>query len=130
MTEQNHSQRYEELIGVGAHTGKIDMQPPEEDRRAHPRFKLEGTELTIAVHLIVSAIDISRSGVSFYSNYSFRMNQLFALDIGQVFSVTAEVTECTLEETDSSMMETRYRVRSRFLEDGLDVEKLLTIIDK
>lgn len=130
MTEHNPTQRYEELIGVGANTGKIDMQPPEDDRRTHPRFKLEGTELTIAVHLIVSAIDISRSGVSFYSNYSFRMNQLFALDIGQVFSVTAEVTECTLEETDASLLETRYRVRSRFLEDGLDVEKLLTIIDK
>lgn len=129
MTEHNHTQRYEELIGVGANTGKIDMQPPEDDRRKHPRFKLEGTQLTIAVHLIVSAIDISRSGVSFYSNYSFTLGQLFALDIGQVFSVTAEVTECTLEETDPNVMEAHYRVRSRFLEDGLDVDKLLTIID-
>ncbi len=86
--------------------------------------------MLIDVQLQVSVIDISRSGVCFFTNVRFQPGHRFSFSLGDVFAVVAEVVDCNAEETDSGLMEVRYRVRCRFVEQELELHHLLKIIDR
>jgi hypothetical protein len=130
MTDSHPQERYRWLIEEAARAGRIDPPPAGEEHRAHPRFKLDGTELSIDVRLVVSAIAISLSGVSFFANHPFTHGQQFAMSIGEVFDITCEVVDCALEQTDDDLLETRYRVRGRFVNQELELDQLLRIIER
>jgi len=130
MTEAHHQERYQRVIEEAARSGRIDLPPGGDERRAHPRFKLDGTELAIDVRLVVGAIEISLSGVSFFASHPFTPGQQFAMSIGEVFDITCEVVACQLEQTDADLLETRYRVRGRFVNQELELDQLLRLIER
>lgn len=128
MDEQD--KRYEILIEEGRLTGKVDASPGGREQREHPRFRLDGTEMQIDIKLLVSVIEVSRSGVSFFTNLKMSVDQEFFLRLGSVFSIMGRVVACEVEETDPTLMEYRYRVRCSFVGQEMELPNLLTIIDR
>lgn len=128
MANEEDENRYAILLEQSELSGSIDSVDTEMERRDHPRFKIEDTDLLIDVKLQVKATNISRSGVAFHSNLRFHPGQRFSVNVGTVFSITAEVVDCEMHETDRDLLETRYLVRSKFVEEELDLPNLLAII--
>ena len=130
MAKSDDRKKYEALVAQGERSGKIDVAEGGEERREHPRFKFDRPELLIDVRLRVSVINISRSGVTFYSNYRFEHGSRLTVNIGAVFSLESEVVTCEMQEYDADLLEIRYSIRAKFVEEELDLPKLLTVIDR
>ena len=129
MAKSNDQKKYEILVEQGERSGKIDVADEGEERREHPRFKFDRPELLIYVRLRVSVINISRSGVTFYSNYRFERGSRLTVNIGAVFSLESEVVACEMQEYDADLLEIRYSIHAKFVEEELDLPKLLMVID-
>ena len=97
------------------------------DRRISPRFKVDSTDLAISVTLAVSTINVSVDGLSFYSLHAFQIGQTFTIQLGQVFSLQAEVLACEVEEIDEELLEMRYRVHCRYSEQEGGMELLVLL---
>lgn len=130
MTIEDQEKRYQDLLKEAEGTGNIEFGGIDIGRRNHPRFKIEETEMQVDVSLKVSVINISLSGVCFFSNIRFKPGQSFDFKVGSVFSIQAEVTHCEMVETDPGMLEMQFQVLCEFMEQELDLHSLLYIIDR
>ncbi len=130
MPDQDHSNRYAELIEEGVSSGKIDVIAEAREGRNHPRFKFEDTALFIDIRLQVTAYDISRSGFSFLTRSQFEAGQIFALNVGTIFSINAEVLACVMQETDEDFMEAQYRVHSKFIKTEMAFQQLIDLMEQ
>lgn len=102
------------------------------DRRHAPRIPVASRHLTAAVaekgvrtDIDVLTKDISMSGVCFYADRPFELGVEIELAVAKVFSLTASVVSCEMEETDSTMLEVRYRVRCQFLDEHHGMELMV-----
>lgn len=59
-------------------------------------------------------LNISISGISFYSEVNFKMGTKLVMSAMGMIALEVEVVSSEIEETDSSMMEYKYRVRAKF----------------
>lgn len=130
MTIDDQEERYQELLKEAEKKRGLESVEGNASRRKHPRVDIENTEMQIDIPLQVSVINISRSGVCFFSNQRFEIGQKFDFKVGSLFSIQAEVILCEMEETDSGMMEMHFQVRSKFSGQELDLHSLFFIIDK
>jgi len=119
-------QAYEKLLSEQK-SGQIASIKGNKERRGSPRFKVDSTDLAISVTLAVSTINVSVDGLSFYSLHAFQIGQTFTIQLGQVFSLQAEVLACEVEEIDEELLEMRYRVHCRYseMEGGMELLVLL-----
>lgn len=129
MMMEDQEKRYQALLKEAEETGNIEFGDIDLGRRNHPRFKIEDTEMQVDVSLNVSVINISLSGVCFFSNLRFKPGQKFDFKVGSVFSIQAEVINCEMVETDPALLEVRFQVLCEFIEQELDLHSLLSIID-
>lgn len=130
MTMEKQEERYQALLKEAEGTGNIEFGGIDLGRRNHPRFKIEDTEMQVDVSLKVSVINISLSGVCFFSNHRFTPGQRFDFKVGSVFSIQAEVIICEMVETDAEMMEVQFRVEGNFIEQELGLHRLLSIVER
>ena len=97
----------------GAHS---KMQPSYADRRAEPRYSfMPGSK--IYAHMGPRGfpiVDISIGGLSFYSELLFEPGSKLLMSALGMIALDVEVLSCDMEETDSSLMEYKYRVRAKF----------------
>ena len=126
---EDQEERYHALLKEAEGTGKIEFGGVDLGRRNHPRLKIEDTEMQVDISLTVSVINISLSGVCFFSTMRFKPGQTFDFKVGSVFSVQAEVKYCEMVETDAASMEVRFQVLCEFVEQEMDLHSLLSIID-
>lgn len=86
------------------------------ERRSGPRYNFdEGAN--IFAHIGPKAlpiINIAIGGVAFYSDVSFAKGTKLLLSALGMIALDVEVLSCVMEETNSSLMEYRYRVRANF----------------
>lgn len=130
MTNQDDNNRYAQLIEDGVSSGKIDVIAESREGRNHPRFKFENTALYIDIRMKVTAYDISRSGFSFLTRRQFEAGQIFALNVGTIFSINAEVLACEIQETDEDFMEAQYRVHSKFIKNEMASQQLIELMEQ
>ena len=129
MNIATQKEHYQELLREAEGKGNIETGGGHPGRGSHPRFKTDDTEMEINVSLKVSVINISLSGVCFFSDHRFQPGQMFDFKVGSVFSIQAEVTSCEMVETDAELMEVRFRVESNFIGQELGLHSILSIIE-
>ena len=130
MKIADQKERYQTLLKEAEESGNIEVGGVNPDRGSHPRFKVEDTEMQIDFSLKISVINISLSGVCFFSTHRFKPGQRFDFKVGSVFSVQAEVMNCEMVETDAELMEVQFRVESNFIARELGLHRLLSIVDQ
>ena len=94
MTMEDQEERYKALLKEAEGTGNLEFGGVDLGKRSHPRFKIEDTEMEMDIRLKVSVINISLSGVCFFSYLCFAPGQKFAFKVGSVFSIQTEVVLC------------------------------------
>jgi hypothetical protein len=94
MGERDWKREYEALLERTF--GTADMRSPQgtDEQRFHPRWRMRSG--TVGVHLEVpsAVVDISASGISFCSQYSFQPGQRLELVMDGALMVGAQVVEC------------------------------------
>ena len=109
---------YESLLNESRKKGEVDSRAEASEKRLAPRFRLASGSIWIKLDLSFDVIDVSVSGISFYSSQPFEKNQVFAITLSKAFRIEAEILDCDLVETDPHMMEAQYLVRCRFVDEA------------
>ncbi len=129
MNYSDLERRYTQILGQMAMHGHPGGQ---DERRAAPRVPISSKQLTASVtDLGVKAVidvqtrDMSTSGVCFFADRGFSSGAEIELSVAKVFSLSAIVVDCVMEETDASFLEVRYRVRCRFVNEKQGMEILV-----
>lgn len=112
MAEQDFDKLYERHIGETEDGGEGDSE-----RRKHVRLKAHDAKLSVRAEVEVSAIDVSVSGLAFYSQFPVQIGQSLHITVGSLFTVEAEVISCVLVGSDPDFKETDYKVQCRFYEE-------------
>jgi hypothetical protein len=121
--------RYTQILDTLPAGGRADGA---DERRNAPRVPVASTQFTAAFTDLgvktlteVRAKDISTTGVCFFSDQVFPSGAEIDLSVAKVFSLTAIVVSCEMEETDATFLEVRYRVRCRFVSEKQGMEILV-----
>ncbi len=121
--------RYMQILDTLPAGGRPDGA---DERRKAPRIPVTSTQFTAAftdlgVKTLTEVLtkDISTTGVCFFSDQVFPSGAEIDLSVAKVFSLSAVVVSCEMEETDASFLEVRYRVRCRFVNEKQGMEVLV-----
>ncbi|MDH4248170.1 MAG: PilZ domain-containing protein [Deltaproteobacteria bacterium] len=90
--------------------------PDEKDRREEPRYAFDDNS-KIYAHLGPRAfriLNISVGGVAFFSDMYFAPGTKLLMSALGMIALDVEVLNCDIEETNSDLMEFKYRVRAKF----------------
>jgi len=127
----NLQDRYAPILEQPGHGMKLSKGAT--NRRGASRVRVASKEvhavvcdLGVAADIGVETKDISTSGVCFFADRSFPAGMEMELKVSNVFSLTALVVSCEMEETDANLLEVRYRVHCKF-RDGHDGMELLVL---
>lgn len=127
MAQDDIDRVYQRLMDESRETGDLDTGGPGADRRGQPRVKANATMLTVRAELRVSAIDVSVSGLAFFSDFPVQIGQPLNITVGNLFTVDVEVVSCRLEPSDADASQPVYRVQCRFYEEEQGKYLLVTI---
>ena len=83
------------------------------NRRKHPRHRPAESFINVRVDPRFHLLDVSESGLSFYSEVPFESGRRLEINCDEFQSVTCEVVDCQMEETDADLLEAAYRIRCR-----------------
>ena len=122
-------QEYDRLINRAIETGEVVILPDEKERRRHPRFKMPGGQVRITDSLQRDIIDMSMSGVAFYSERKYEVGEVVPLSLKEAFAVQAEVLGCEMVQTDPSFLEFAYRVRCQFINLNHGLNFLMLVLE-
>jgi hypothetical protein len=85
------------------------------DKRRHPRLTPAGAQALIGHNPDLHLIDVTDDWVEFYASTYYTPGLPVQVQVDSAPPSQGEVVTCLLEETDSNLLEVRYRVRCRFL---------------
>jgi hypothetical protein len=129
MTQRNWEDEYERILRDGLQSGKVSVLPSSSEKRRHPRFRLRSGTIFIKEDHPFEVINLSRSGLAFYGVREFKEDERISISLHQLMAIEAVVVGCDMEETDSNLMEYRYRVRCRFLNDDYGLQFLVMALE-
>lgn len=128
--EESLEARYARILEE--HADSVMTASGAAERRIAPRIAVNTSgviasvaELGVKANIEVETRDISTSGVCFLSERPFKAGEECELSVGGAFSLTATVVSCEMEETDSNLLEMRYRVHCRFPDERHGMELLV-----
>lgn len=122
---------YRLLIQKWMASGEIDHLPEGDERRQFPRFKLKSKSITILVEAQFPVVDLSLSGISFYSNLAVDARQSINLVLEKTFEVAVEIIRCQKTNVDFDGVQWPYRVHCNFVnhKHGMQLLVLLNEMD-
>jgi len=125
MNGKNLDTRYQNIL----ETGETEQGTPPQgrERRTQPRLRIESGMLPIDINPWVFAVDISVSGMSFFTEDPVPVGERFTITLGHEAFAGAEVLLCRLEEEASSYQPARYRVNCRFTDEDEGKNMLVRI---
>ena len=129
MGEFNWKTEYERLLREGRQDGEVAEADQQNGHRSHPRFRLKESHVWIRVPTRFDLIEISIAGISFYSNIPFPIGDFLMLTLDKAFTIEAQVIECELVESSSSLMELHYRVGCAFADPNHGMQMLVMLKD-
>ena len=109
------AQSYERRLNRAIATGEVEIIPNGKERRMNPRFKIPGRQIQITDSIQREVINMSISGVSFYSDRNHLIGEVVPLCLDGAFSVQTKVVGCQMVPTDPTFLEFKYRVRCKFV---------------
>jgi hypothetical protein len=104
--------------------------PATGERRGAPRVSVTSGDMTVNLNVAVSPVDISISGACFFAERAFAPGTRIEMSVASVFTVSAVVVDCMMEESGSEFMEVHYRVRCKFVDEGAGMELLVLTKDR
>ena len=107
---------YNDLIQRAASAGELELRPDDQERRRQPRFRIADALVGILVLKDCEIVDVSLSGVAFYSERPYSLDQEIQVTLRDSIGVQARVVGCDIEEVDSPFFDCRYTVRCEFVE--------------
>ncbi|MEE8394853.1 MAG: hypothetical protein V3S29_02280 [bacterium] len=126
MRNREWEKDYQAILEDSLTNGELVTQGAAE-KRAFPRFNLKSGSIWVKVDQSFDVIDVSVSGISFFSTYPFKADQTLGITLGKAFLIEAKVVETHLVEKDAIFLETAYRVACRFTDDKTGVRFLVML---
>ncbi len=126
-TQDVWEEEYEELLESSKASGEIELVSSSPDKREYPRFRLKAGAVWIRTDTAFDVIDVSVSGISFYSDQEFQLKQHLAITLGKAFKIEAEIIHCKPVEADPDTGASRYLVRCRFTDEHSSKRFLLML---
>ncbi len=117
MADRDIEELYKEHIEEASKGAKRAPKGSGAERRKSPRLITDSTELSVRAELKVNAIDISVSGLAFYSRFPVQIGQYLNITLSNMFTVDAEVVSCRLESHDEEYTDLKYKVQCQFPEE-------------
>ena len=117
MQNGEWEKKYQSLLDKSRRDGEIEVLEGGAEKRAFPRFKLKSGTVWIQINLSFDVIDISVSGISFYSTRPFAKEQVLAITLGKAFRIESVVVGCDMVELEEKFLEIAYLVRCRFKDE-------------
>ena len=129
MSEFDWEKEYERLLAESRKHGQVAEADKSEGHRSQPRFHLKDSHVWIRVPTRFDLLEISIAGISFNSNTPFQVGENLLLTLDKAFSIEAKVVECLLTESDSGLMELRYRIGCAFIDQNHGMQMLVMLKD-
>ena len=95
------------------------------NKRIHPRFKVETSDLWINSVPQFDLLDMSISGMAIRSNYPLEPGETIEVALGMSFRATAVVLDCKMVGSPDEYTDAEFRINCRFAEDLLGKELLV-----
>ncbi len=91
MADTELHQDYERVLDEGRESGELQDLSEEADRRRHPRIRVNPNDLPVEIDPWVFAIDISISGMAFYSDDPVPPGEMVTIKLGDDLQADAKV---------------------------------------
>lgn len=128
MSDEQLEQEYQRILAEEREKGTVEEGSPGAERRRHPRLKVNPGDLPVEIDPWVFAIDISISGMAFYSEEAVSAGEIVNISLGDTDSVVeARVLDSDLEESDIPYQPSRYRLHCEFADEEKGMEFLVKI---
>ncbi len=126
------NRNYQLLIEESLESGAAVIRNNGDEMRGEPRFQVNDGRLSVRVEPTYEIIDVSASGMAFFSDIPFKPGTVITLYLEDTTGVQARVIGCYLVETDADFMEAQYRVQCHFEneEHGKQVMLMLSAVNK
>lgn len=122
-------QAYKDLVEQGLSSEAIEIRDNGNELRRDPRFEVEDGSLAVRVEPNFDIVDLSVSGMAFLSDIPFTPGSNITMYPENTMGIDAMIVGCFMVETDSGLMETRYRVQCRFENEEQGKQVLLMMGD-
>lgn len=130
MEKSETQERYLRILAGVAESETRHRRTGGEERRGASRVSVISGEMAVNMQVPVSPVDISATGACFYAERPFPAGTTIEVSVASVFTVSATVVDCEMEETGSDFLEVHYRVRARFADPEQGMELLVLAKDR
>lgn len=126
-TQRDWEQEYERMLSEGLQAGRVSKLPSASEKRRHPRFKVDGGKIYVTEQVPHPIIDLSISGLAFYSEKTFPVGQAIQVSLRSVISIEAVVLGC--EPLTGDDAPAPYRVRCQFADADYGLRFLMLALE-
>jgi PilZ domain len=127
MGQRNWEQEYERILADATQGGRISILPGNSEKRRHPRFRLKGEKILVTEQVPHDVVDLSVSGLAFYSDRTFAVGQAIVVSLRQILAIQAEVLGCDpLSGPDAPAA---FKVRCRFQDPDYGLRFLVVAVE-
>ncbi|MEE8434204.1 MAG: PilZ domain-containing protein [bacterium] len=106
---------YQNLLRKSQLSGEAEAQREESERRQHPRIHVDAADIQVDTDSWIFVINLSVSGIAFYSDSEFTLGQQVTISTETGASVKAKVIEAHPEGgDDATSLVGQYRVCCQF----------------
>lgn len=128
MIEETLTERYEQVLEESRRLGQLDDSPEEQrERRQHPRVQVDRGKLPADIDPWVFAIDISISGMAFYSDEPVFAGDVVDVQLRDEEPTHVVVLKCEAEHPDQPGAPARYRLACKFKNEDEGMALLVRI---
>ena len=127
MSDEELDRQYQKTLRAAREKGQVLGEYHGQERRRNPRIKVVPGNIPVEIDPWVFAIDVSISGVAFYSDEAVEPGKTVDIDLVDMTPVKANVIGCILEKGDSPYSPSRYRLHCEFEDEELGKELLVRI---
>ena len=122
---------YRQVLRQALHEERVAAWPEDRERRLHRRFRLRQSTIAVQIECQMPVVDISASGISFYSTYAAHAGQRLNLVLEKAFLVEVRVVECTPSGDGAPGTDWPYRFHCEFTHpaEGLKLVVMLNEVD-
>ena len=116
MSREELEREYTRIVGTGRLRGEAESVRDQRERRHHARLQPDAAPLVVQGDPWVFLINVSRSGLAFYTDTAHALGSIVAIALEGGMSAQAKVVECLQDVQDPAAEAGRYRVCCEFIE--------------
>ena len=127
MSDEELDRQYQKTLRAAREKGHVLGEYDGQERRRNPRIKVVPGDMPVEIDPWVFAIDVSISGVAFYSDKAVEPGKTVDIDLVDMPPVKAKVIDCNMEKADSPYLPSRFRLHCEFEDEEMGKALLVRI---